>query len=95
MRFMDRQQAVRGIFDNLRDKSKVRKSCGAVKIECGAYGVTVETTDGSVFHGDIVVGADGIHSCVKQEMQRLAAEETPGRDLFPEKDCKRHRKAVG
>lgn len=88
MRFMDRQQVVRGIFDNLHDKSKVRKSCGAVKIESGAHGVTVETADGSVFHGDIVVGADGIHSRVRQEMQLLAARETPGTDLFPEKDCK-------
>lgn len=85
---MDRQQVVRGIFDNLRDKSKVRHSCSAVQIESTAHGVTVETTDGSVFHGDIVIGADGIHSRVKHEMQRLAVEETPGRDLFPEKDCK-------
>lgn len=88
MRFMDRQQAVHVIFDNLRDKSKVRSCCGAIKIECDGDGVTVETTDGSVFRGDIVVGADGVHSRVRQEMQRLAAEETPGKDLFPEKDCK-------
>lgn len=86
MRFMDRQQVIQGLFDNLRDKSKVRNSCGAVRIVCDADGVAVETTDGSVIHGDIVVGADGICSHVKQEMQRLAAEETPGKDLFPEAD---------
>lgn len=85
---MDRQQVVRGIFDNLRDESMVRQSCCAVKIECSAHGVSVETTNGSVFHGDVVVGADGIYSRVRQKMQLLAANETPGRDLFPENNCK-------
>jgi 2-polyprenyl-6-methoxyphenol hydroxylase-like FAD-dependent oxidoreductase len=87
MRFVDRQQIIRGLWDNLRDKSKILISRQVVKIVCGADQVAVTTDDGSVFHGDIVVGADGVHSKVKQEMQRIAAAEAPGRDLFPEKDC--------
>lgn len=88
MRFMDRQQIIQGLWDNLHDTSKIHISSDVVKVVCGADGVAVETADGSVFHGDIVVGADGIHSKVKQEMQRIAADETPGRDLFPQKDSK-------
>ncbi|KAJ5137381.1 uncharacterized protein N7443_010326 [Penicillium atrosanguineum] len=86
MRFMDRQQIIQGLWDNLHDNSKIRVLSDAVKVVCDVNGVAVETADGSVFHGDVVVGADGIHSKVKQEMQRIAADETPGRDLFPEKD---------
>jgi 2-polyprenyl-6-methoxyphenol hydroxylase-like FAD-dependent oxidoreductase len=84
---MDRQQVIQGLWDNLRDRSKVHTSCGVVKVVCHADGVAVETVDGSVFHGDIVVGADGVHSNVRQEMRRIGAEDCPGKDLFPEKDC--------
>ena len=80
---MERRDAIQGIYDNLRDKSKVHTSCALVKVVCRSGGVMVETNDGSVFHGDIVVGADGVHSRVRQEMQRIAAEDTPGHDLFP------------
>lgn len=78
---------MQGIFDNLQDKSKVHTNCRVVHINCDSDGVAVETNDGSVHYGDIVVGADGIHSVVRQEMQSLAAESIPAEDLFPEKDC--------
>ncbi|KAJ5212087.1 uncharacterized protein N7498_003733 [Penicillium cinerascens] len=45
-------------------------------------GELVEVAGGSVFHGDIVVGADGIHSKVRQEMQRITSEDTSWNDLF-------------
>ena len=38
----------------------------------------VETTDGRVFIGSIVVGADGVHSLVRQEMWRIMDAEMPG-----------------
>jgi FAD dependent monooxygenase len=40
--------------------------------------VKVRCADGTEFVGDIVVGADGIHSRVRQEMQRLLEENNPG-----------------
>lgn len=86
VRFMERREAVQTIYDNLRDKSKVFTSAGVIKVESDSDGVTVATSDGSVFHGDIVIGADGVHSRVRLEMQRLAGEDSPGKDLFPEKD---------
>lgn len=46
--------------------------------------VEVETEDGSTIYGDLIVGADGVHSRIRQEMQRIAAEDTPSADLFPE-----------
>lgn len=86
MRFMERKDAVQTLFDNLRDKSKVHTSSRIVKVESHCDGATVETSDGSVFYGDVVVGADGVHSRVRAEMQRCAEKESPGTDLFPEKD---------
>ncbi|KAJ5624456.1 hypothetical protein N7510_000765 [Penicillium lagena] len=82
MWFMDRQHLIRTLFDNLQDKSRVLTSCPVVKIEWSGSGVEVETTDATVYHGDLVVGADGVHSHVAQEMQRLGDIDTPGIDLL-------------
>ncbi|KAK8071479.1 monooxygenase [Apiospora hydei] len=41
-------------------------------------GVTVYCTDGSSYQGDIVVGADGVRSKVRQEMWRASEEEGIG-----------------
>ncbi|KIL85044.1 hypothetical protein FAVG1_11917 [Fusarium avenaceum] len=45
------------------------------------------TEDGSVYEGDLVVGADGIHSAVRDEMWRLGKEQSPG--YFPEDEASR------
>jgi 2-polyprenyl-6-methoxyphenol hydroxylase-like FAD-dependent oxidoreductase len=50
--------------------------------------VKVETDGGTIFEGDIVVGADGVHSRVAQEMQRLAGEDIPGKKLFQQENGK-------
>jgi 2-polyprenyl-6-methoxyphenol hydroxylase-like FAD-dependent oxidoreductase len=44
-------------------------------------GVQVITDKGKVFKGDILVGADGIYSTVRQEMWRIGTKESPG--YFP------------
>jgi hypothetical protein len=41
-------------------------------------GAQAYTQDGSMYEGDIVVGADGIHSAVRDEMWRLGKEQSPG-----------------
>lgn len=38
-------------------------------------GVRVSCTDGSEYHGAIVIGADGVHSMVRRKMRQLAAEQ--------------------
>ncbi|KAK7906569.1 FAD binding domain protein [Apiospora marii] len=52
-------------------------------------GATVYCTDGSSYHGDIVVGADGVRSKVRQEMWRASEEKGIG-----EIDVKKERKAM-
>jgi 2-polyprenyl-6-methoxyphenol hydroxylase-like FAD-dependent oxidoreductase len=60
------------LYDHIWDKSKVltRQRVATIDIT-DADVVKVVTTDGSTFTGDIVVGADGIHSTVRREMARL------------------------
>lgn len=70
------------LFDNLGSKSNIHTSRTVAKIDTLPGGVKVETADGSVFEGDIVIGADGIHSRVLQEMQRLEEIDTPGSNAF-------------
>ena len=42
-------------------------------------GVTVNCEDGSSYHGDVVVGCDGVNSkaSIRREMTRLAREDDP------------------
>ncbi|KAK1461801.1 FAD binding domain-containing protein [Colletotrichum cuscutae] len=79
--FIDRQMLLQVLFDNLKNKDKVIPEKRVEKVELLKEGVRVHTKDGSVFEGDIVVGAGGIHSTVREEMWRIGHEERPG--YFP------------
>lgn len=48
--------------------------------------LSVRTRDGATFHGDLVVGADGVHSRVRREMWRLAELDLPGHITAQEQD---------
>ena len=72
------------LYDKLPDKSKVLTNKGVTEVRQSTGRVEVVTADGETYHGDILVGADGIHSTVREEMWRLADQETPG--YFPVSD---------
>ncbi|KAB2099375.1 hypothetical protein AG0111_0g12272 [Alternaria gaisen] len=82
--FIDRQMLIQILYDNLKDKSPVRTGKGVQHVEQFPGGVRVRTTDGSVFTGELLVGADGIHSTVRKEMWREADQARP--DHFPLSD---------
>lgn len=73
---LERRQLVDILYQNLADKSKVYTSCDAVKVEYLEHGARVETQNKRVFTGSIVVGADGVHSRIRQEMWRIINKET-------------------
>lgn len=70
----------------MKDKSKVLPDKRVVSIDQTADGVVVKCKDGSSYTGDIVAGADGIHSTVRYEMWRHA--ETHGDGALIAKDRK-------
>lgn len=78
MIFLDRQAVLKVLYENIKDKSKVRTSQRVVELQHGVDKVTAKTSDGTSYEGDLVIGADGIHSVVRTEMWRIANEESPG-----------------
>ncbi|KAH7377289.1 hypothetical protein BKA66DRAFT_513594 [Pyrenochaeta sp. MPI-SDFR-AT-0127] len=79
--FIDRQAVLQVLFDSLKFKDRILTSKRVNRVEHGKDHVKVFTQDGSMYTGDIVVGADGIHSAVREEMWRAAHDDKSG--LFP------------
>lgn len=82
--FIDRQMIIQILYDNLRDKSTVVTGKGVQHVEQHPDHVRVQTTDGTMFTGELLVGADGIYSTVRKEMWRQADQARPG--YFPLSD---------
>ncbi|RYP82345.1 hypothetical protein DL770_005604 [Monosporascus sp. CRB-9-2] len=75
---LDRQQLLQILHSHIREKTKVIPGARIVSVSEDHQGVHVTTSDGRQFTGDILVGADGAHSFVRQEMWRLARLTAPG-----------------
>ncbi|KAL3471460.1 hypothetical protein BJX99DRAFT_237342 [Aspergillus californicus] len=78
--FLDRQKVLQHLADSLPDTGRVSTRQSVVKIQQYKNSTRVYTQDGSCFQGDLIVGADGVHSLVREEMWRLAAEA--GSEIF-------------
>lgn len=74
MLWLDRQWALKALYQQLEDPSRVMLRKRARQIDHLADGVRVTTEDGDTFEGSMVVGADGIHSAVRKELVRIAQE---------------------
>ncbi|KAE8139749.1 hypothetical protein BDV38DRAFT_241112 [Aspergillus pseudotamarii] len=82
--FLDRQTVLQTLYNKVQNKSKILTGKRVQTIDnSDPTMVNVITTDGSIYSGDIVVGADGIHSTVRQEMARQDVDT--GRDYLEEK----------
>lgn len=75
---VDRQMVLQALWNNLKKKDKVLVNKRVAQVYLEPSGVKVETSDGESFSGDILVGADGTHSKVRNEMWRLADDMEPG-----------------
>jgi 2-polyprenyl-6-methoxyphenol hydroxylase-like FAD-dependent oxidoreductase len=84
--FFDRQWALQALYDQLQYKERVRLRSKVDKIEQLGDCISATTTNGEVHIGNILVGADGIHSIVRREMRRLADSTQPGTFLAGEED---------
>ncbi|CEL09222.1 hypothetical protein ASPCAL12361 [Aspergillus calidoustus] len=70
----DRSMLLETLYDHIIDKSKLLTGKKVERIRHLEDIVEITTTDGSKYTGDIVVGTDGVHSRVRQEMVQYAKE---------------------
>ncbi|KAJ5374169.1 Monooxygenase FAD-binding [Penicillium concentricum] len=66
--WIDREKLLQILFNHLHEKEKVLLRKRFVKAEHSAEGIIAHCSDGSLFKGDIIIGADGVHSLVRQSM---------------------------
>lgn len=75
--FLERQKLLEILYNALPDKTKVHVNKTVSDIEQyteeGKRGIWVRTLDGDVYEGDLIVGADGVHSRARSEMWRMAS----------------------
>ena len=71
----ERQNLLRVLYENLKDRSKILVSKDLASIKHEATGVTAICADGSSFSGDILIGADGVFSKTRSQMWGLAASD--------------------
>ncbi|CAH0028458.1 unnamed protein product [Clonostachys rhizophaga] len=76
--FIDRRSLLQILFDNLKHKDRVHLGKKVAIVDMGEQGVKVTTADGDTLEGDILVGADGVHSRVREEMWRIGERIQPG-----------------
>lgn len=76
---MQRRDLLKVLSDRIPDKTKIHVSKCVIKVDHKDTGVIVHCQDGSTYAGDIVVGADGVHSAVKTLMQDHIDLSAPGK----------------
>lgn len=64
--FMQRQFWLQCIYNQIQDKSRIRSNCEVVSFTESENGVEVTTTHGEILKGDVLIGADGIHSSIRR-----------------------------
>lgn len=75
--FFDRRMLIQALYDKIQQKHKVLTSERVIKVENHPTHVAVETNSGKTFTGSFVIGADGIHSTVRQQMWETAQKIDP------------------
>ncbi|KAJ6118338.1 FAD binding monooxygenase [Penicillium samsonianum] len=79
MAFISRQKLLEILYHSFPEKSKIYVDKTVNRIEYQNQNIVlVHTQDGRFYRGDLVVGADGVHSCVRTQMWHIADTLRPG-----------------
>lgn len=80
-----RAHLIQVLYDSLSESAKARYHTGKKlkDIEPTDAGITVTCEDGSKFSGNMVIGADGVHSATRRQMRKLALADDPDREWDP------------
>ncbi|KIW80211.1 hypothetical protein Z517_06826 [Fonsecaea pedrosoi CBS 271.37] len=79
--FFEREELLQVLYRNIPDKQNVKTSQQVTGIELGDNQVTVVTRQGQTWQAPIVVGADGIHSFVRQAIWKEIEQKNKGASL--------------
>lgn len=83
--FFERREFLQSLYDQLPDKSKIVNGKKVVEVLESHDGVSVLLSDGSREEGDVLIGCDGVHSFVRQNMWDQADTVSPGLISISEK----------
>jgi 2-polyprenyl-6-methoxyphenol hydroxylase-like FAD-dependent oxidoreductase len=75
--FGERTKYLDVFYANIKDKSKIHLGKNVTLVEQSDSCVTVKCDDGTSYRGDILAGADGVRSKVREEMWSLASSSVP------------------
>ncbi|PQE10413.1 hypothetical protein CJF32_00000960 [Rutstroemia sp. NJR-2017a WRK4] len=79
--FLERERLLSILYQHLPDKSKVLTGKFVKSIVNGEEEASVLCDDGSRYSGDVIAGADGIHSIIRVEMRKQIAKEGSAEDI--------------
>lgn len=82
--FFNRYDLLCVLHKHIREKERLLVNQKVVKVDTYEDKVVVQTSTGDVFEAQVIVGADGVRSTVREEMWRNA--EVAG--AMPEEDKK-------
>ncbi|KAG2413080.1 hypothetical protein HFD88_010639 [Aspergillus terreus] len=77
--FLSRQELIGVLYHSFQDNSHIRTGQQVAKLEDLKDRVRVTTNSGVTYEGDLVVGADGVHSQVRSEMWSFSNSPCLGR----------------
>lgn len=77
--FLSRQELIGVLYHSFQDNSHIRTGQQVAKLEDLKDRVRVTTKSGVTYEGDLVVGADGVHSQVRSEMWSFSNSPYLGR----------------
>ncbi|KAI3401656.1 hypothetical protein diail_9320 [Diaporthe ilicicola] len=77
MIFFERRMVIDVLYKHIRQKDKVLTSRRVVGFKQDEHGVAAECEDGAIYHGSILIGADGIRSTVTRQMNGSSNKDLP------------------
>ncbi|KAL4954365.1 hypothetical protein BDW69DRAFT_194088 [Aspergillus filifer] len=81
---LTRQELIQVLYEALPDQRKVRTGQRVTNIHLHLHGVTVTSNSGAQYHGQLAVGADGVHSTVRAQLWNAANANS--RDAITDKE---------
>jgi FAD dependent monooxygenase len=74
--FLDRKRLLDILYTKYADRDGIFLSERVIAIESSSDGVIVTTSNGREYKGSIVVGADGVHSIIRNEIWEMLEKDS-------------------